>query len=375
MDPATDSYETDVSVQNGVVTLRGQVESWQEKELSEKVTKGVTGVKSVNNRLEIHYKDDRPDTEIKAEVERSLAMDPWIGEHLIQVEVEDGRVKLTGTVGSATERYYARSRAWVSGVNEVDLSGLEVQTWARDEMQREGKHALISDGELEKAVEKAFFYDPRVKSFNPEITVTNGVVTLSGKVDNLKAKRAAEEDARNTIGVWRVVNNLRVRPVILLSNSKVESDIVEALKRDPFVERHQIGVNVINGKAYLYGKVDSYFEKQQAEDAASRVNGVVTVDNNLDVDYTWRWRSDAEIAADIESELTWSPFVDEDQVNVTVNDGVAVLTGSVDSWAERGAATENAFDGGAKAVRNKLKVNGYDAVTELYYPSYEHFVN
>jgi hypothetical protein len=36
------------------------------------------------------------------------------------------------------------------------------------------------------------------------------VVTLTGTVDNLKAKRAAEQDAKNTVGVWRVTDLLKV---------------------------------------------------------------------------------------------------------------------------------------------------------------------
>ena len=54
--------------------------------------------------------------------------------------------------------------------------------------------------------------------------------------------------------------------------------------------------------------------------------------------------------------MWWSPFVDEDEVNVEVEDGVATLTGTVDHWGEWKAAEDNAFDGGAWKVRNKLEV-------------------
>lgn len=67
-------------------------------------------------------------------------------------------------------------------------------------------------------------------------------------------------------------------------------------------------------------------------------------------------RSDAEIRADIKDQLAWSPFVDAERIIVTVEDGVATLTGSVVSWAAMDAATENAFEGGATWVRNRLEV-------------------
>jgi osmotically-inducible protein OsmY len=44
--------------------------------------------------------------------------------------------------------------------------------------------------------------------------------------------------------------------------------------------------------------------------------------------------------------LWWSPFVDSDDVNVTVDDGVVTLTGAVDSWSEYNAAANNAYEGG-----------------------------
>jgi hypothetical protein len=41
---------------------------------------------------------------------------------------------------------------------------------------------------------------------------------------------------------------------------------------------------------------------------------------------------------------------------VNVTDGVARLEGTVDSWSERAAATENAYEGGAVWVDNDLRV-------------------
>lgn len=42
--------------------------------------------------------------------------------------------------------------------------------------------------------------------------------------------------------------------------------------------------------------------------------------NNLDVDRSWTEKEDWQIKADIESELWWSPFVDSDEITVSVND-------------------------------------------------------
>jgi len=379
-DPATDSWEIDAQVQNGIVTLRGEVESFAERELAATVAKGVRGVRGVTNDIRIHYPEERLDSEIAKEVEQRLRWDLRVDDALIEVSVEDGEVELSGTVGSAFERSLARRDAWVNGAKSVDADGLEVRWWARDEMQRKAFWPTISDADVEKAVADALLYDPRVASFEVDVRAENGTVTLEGVVDNPKARHAAAEDARNTLGVFHVRNHLKVRSQLAVSDEVVEESVRDALARDPVVDPTAVDVEAFAGDVYLYGEVDSYFERSQAGEVASRIAGVTDVENHIVVDYAWpslgrygfydwdpvlydydfdretvRVRSDEEIREAIVSELTWSPFVDADEVTVTVEDGEATLTGTVDGWRERRAAVENAFEGGALRVRNRLE--------------------
>jgi len=182
------------------------------------------------------------------------------------------------------------------------------------------------------------------------------------------------------VGVWSVNNKIKARPGTP-SDSRIEDNVEDALGRDPYVERYEIFVSVVDGEVYLTGDVDSTFEKSRADDIAARQIGVEDVNNFLTVNdptgavydpYTDEWylydydwyvttdrttaKSDWEIETDIENELFWSPFVDSDEVNVEVDAGVAHLTGTVDTWAERRAAAENAIEGGAVAVDNDLAV-------------------
>jgi osmotically-inducible protein OsmY len=354
-DPAADSYELDVNVDDGIVTLTGTVDSWQEKQLSEEVTKGVRGVRKVKNGIKVDYKSDRPDHEIKAEIETRLANDVRVDDALINVQVKDGKVTLGGTVGCLAEKSRARTDAWVGGVDSVDASGLDIEWWARDEMRRKSLYASRGDEEIKKAVEDAFLYDPRVLSFKPEVSVRKGTVTLTGTVGNLRAKRAAEQDARNTIGVWRVENHLRVRPEKRVSDRELEQRVGTALAGDPYLDRWDVNVSAYSGRVYLSGEVNTSFERDRAGFIAEGVKGVVEVENTIDFDYVWRWKPDWEIKQDVESELYWSPYVDSDNVTVSVEGGAVTLAGKVDTWYERQAAVENAFEGGSKDVFDKLE--------------------
>ena len=49
---------------------------------------------------------------------------------------------------------------------------------------------------------------------------------------------------------------------------------------------------------------------------------------------------------------------DSRNITVAVEDGVVTLTGAVEDWSEWRVAEENAFEGNAKDVRNKLKIAG-----------------
>lgn len=353
-DPVADRYELATTVDDGVVTLTGQTDSWAEKQIALDVVRGVTGVREVVDAVEITFPDARPDLELTREIERRLDADARLDAGTIDVMVDDGRVTLSGVVGSAAERGRAYRDAWVHGVTAVDADGLTVEWWARDETIRT-RRPQLSDQEIARSVESSFVHDPRVWSWNPEVSVEDGVVTLSGTVSNLLARRTAEENARNTAGVWRVRNHLKVRPVEPPTDEEIETLVARALERDPYVNRTDVIVNAVNGVVYLASDVDSTWERDRAEVAAARVDGVVDVVNNIDV--RTAWKSDWEIAEDVESHLFWNPGVTESDISVAVEDGVVTLDGTVDNWYEVHTATAEAYQAGATTVRNRLEVD------------------
>jgi osmotically-inducible protein OsmY len=356
LDPATESYSVQVKANDaGVVTLTGQVQSWAEKALTGEIAKGVKGVTGLNNKVEIVYPEKRSDFDIKKEIDEVMAFDIWVDPLMIDVKVKNGEVTLIGTVGSAAEKRRARIDAWTYGVKKVNDDRLEVKWWARDTMQKESKYSDMSDNDIKNAVRDAFLYDPRVLSFEPVISVQNGVVTLTGIVDNLIARRAAERDASNTVGVWRVKDFLKVRSRQPYSDALIKQHIEHAFVTNPLIEPYQLETIVINGKVYLNGRVEFTFEKEQAERLASRQPGVEAIDNDIIVEDVWKFKTDSEIKEDIENEFYWSLLVHDD-IYVDVENGRVTLTGTVDSPYEAEAAVDDAFRGGARSVVNDLDI-------------------
>ncbi|MCA9758714.1 MAG: BON domain-containing protein [Candidatus Eisenbacteria bacterium] len=379
-DPATRSYKAFVESHHGTVSLSGTVDSPLEKRLVDRVARGVKGVRSVENHVAVAYGAPRSDAEIEKEVEAALHWDPLIDNGLVEVAVEDGEVHLVGTVGSAAERRRAREDAWTSGVHHVQ-DDLEVAHWARDEELRAEKYVHKSDEDIAAAVMAALRHDPRVFSFDVDTSVRSGEVHLTGQVNNIKARRAAGRDAANTIGVRSVENDLVVEPSEPYMDEDVAIQVRAAVERNPYLDGTDIDVEVRDGTAFLAGVIDSYFGKGEADEVASRVEGVTSVVNNLVVSrssllsynpyvdswdvYDFDWydpqlgpplAQDETIRTAIESEMWWSPFVDSEEVDVEVEDGVATLTGTVDSWREWDAASASAYEGGAIIVVNDLNV-------------------
>ena len=391
--PATEAFQIQVEAEpNGTVMLTGEVDSWAERELAGRVAIGVSGVTALRNHLEINYQEGRSDAEIHADIERLLQWDPYVDDSQIGVEVRDRVVRLSGSVPSAAEKRRVIAVARVSGTKSVDAKALQVQpektsasaTAAQNSDKARRNIEAPSDAYIAQAVRTAIKADPVAEVDGIDVQVIGGVVTLYGNVASLQAKRAAVARAAATTGVLDVRNRLRVRDESTPRDEDIARNVIAALAVNPVTEAYKVSVSVRRGVATLAGHVDSWFERATADDVAAGVRGVRDVKNRLTVidasrrltydpyvdtwsiyDHDWytpptaaTWKQDSVIAEEIKQELAWSPFVDAGAISVSVRNGVATLTGTVSDDAERQAAAENAFEGGATRVVNHLLVEG-----------------
>ena len=387
-DAATESYALTADVKDGVVTLTGAAPSYRAKVLAVLVAKGVKGVKGVTDGVTLKSVRDRPDAEIATEVTRALAIDVWLHPNFIHTYVKGGVVTLTGTVGNPAQHQRADLLAWTAGVKGVSSRGLKVEPWAKPSGERPEMVPVKTDPQIRQAVLDAFSYDPRAVAFSPQVDVENGVVTLTGVVDNIKASRASEQDAKNTWGVWQVKNLLKVQQANPAADDKLVQMVNGALQRDSILDGYDFSVKAKNGTVALTGSVNSYFDKAEAEDVASRAKGVVHVTNNLtvsepvlisyDVGYDPYWGyqpyysnwegyrapyyslwpsvSDAVVKYNIDDNMFWSPWLGSDTITVKVVNGVATLSGTADTWFESYKAAEYAYEGGAQQVNNNIAI-------------------
>ena len=70
----------------------------------------------------------------------------------------------------------------------------------------------------------------------------------------------------------------------MITPTDIKQKISAAFHRSATVDSEKVMVNVIGGKVILSGKVKSYAEKKEAENAAWFAPGVNQVDNQLEID-------------------------------------------------------------------------------------------
>jgi len=114
--------------------------------------------------------------------------------------------------------------------------------------------------------------------------VNDGWIKLEGEVEWSFQKRKAEESVENLTGVYGVVNDIKVKPQV--SAEGINRRIQSALARQASLDAKNIHVDIDGGKVTLTGKVRSYVEKKDAENAVWIAPGVTSIDDRLEISYT-----------------------------------------------------------------------------------------
>ncbi len=213
--------------------------------------------------------------------------------------------------------------------------------------------------DIKKDVVDQLYWDDRLDASDVKVEVVDRTVRLSGSVPTYTARQAAEKDAWLIGGVTSVDNKLEVvypsgfrQP----EDSDLQADLSTALGWEPELRTADIDVFVRDGWVTLTGSVDAYWKKLRAEELASTLVGVRGVRNELSVVPSNRY-GDRMIASSIVSALERNVHVEADEVDVTVEEGVVTLSGSVSSLPAFEAVQDvAAHTTGVLAIRNELTI-------------------
>lgn len=115
-----------MKVEDGVVTLDGEVD-WEFQKLSaQKQIEDLIGVKRIINNITI--KSSIPATDLKLKISNAFHRSATLDSEKIQIETSGSKVILKGTVRSWAEKNDAENAVWAApGVNKVD-NQLEIKS-------------------------------------------------------------------------------------------------------------------------------------------------------------------------------------------------------------------------------------------------------
>ena len=188
-------------------SLHGSVGTLDERDLAREIVSAVPGVAAVENQLDVTYEGIRTDAQIAAQLQFMIKDDPLCDGLALTVQVKDGEVKLGGAVGSREEFDRLVRRSYVTGVTDVQISGLNLDPTKTIPDVEDKEYSKVQSL---AALQDALASDPRLDPKTIRVAYVEGALTLSGNVATPKARDAAEATARGIPGVLTVANKLQV---------------------------------------------------------------------------------------------------------------------------------------------------------------------
>ena len=201
-DNRVDASKIGVEVENGTVTLKGEVPTYLSKLAAESDALDVLGVIHTINELNVSYPSfipAPPDEELEENIRTRLAANPDINLLDMEVMVRSGIVTLKGTVDAYWKKFYAEKLIEPEpGVIVIENHLAVVPT------------EDIIDQQIAEDIMRTIDAKANVEADDINVTVKDGVVTLTGTVPSWTARRSAFDAALYTTGVVGVENRLTV---------------------------------------------------------------------------------------------------------------------------------------------------------------------
>jgi len=229
---------------------------------------------------------------------------------------------------------------------------------------------MQTDRQLKQNILDELVFQPNIDETQIGVTVDEGVVTITGEVNDYHKKVAAEKAVKKVLGVKAVVEDIEIRygSNYQKSDKEIAKIIVAAFEWNTAVPENNIDIEIRKGCVFLTGEVEFSYQKVAANRVVKNIPGIKSVVNLITI---------KQIVApkDVRQKITkaFERLADIDASNIIVDvDGHRVrLQGKVNSISERDNAQSIAYKTpGVVEVNNDLEVIGiakhmlYDEFTD-----------
>lgn len=229
-----------------------------------------------------------------------------------------------------------------------------------------GPIALLASSATDRKIEdaaKASYNYQTVLDNHVKVKAQDGVVTLTGTVQDKDEASLAVDTVENLPGVVGVKNEIKVE-----STHPEKSDSWVALKiRSRLLVKANVSATstkvVVNeGNVVLSGTADNVAQRDLTAVYAKEIEGVKSVQNEITIKDPVPAKmsekiDDASITSQVKYALLSHKGTSALKTKVTTNDGAIVITGEAASAAEKSLVTKLAGDvRGVKSVNNSMTV-------------------
>ena len=200
-DDRIDESQIEVSIKDGIATLKGCVSTYPEKVLAKIETQMVPEIKSVVNDIEVKFPGSHEmpsDQDVKEAMFCLLDANSEIDSNDVKVSINDGNVVLEGTVNSFWKS--DQIRKWASQILGVVSVSNMISIVSEEK---------ISDEEIANFIITSMQNSVHVDAHEVDVKVEDGIVTLSGTVSSMSEYDAVKHIVKFTKGVIDIENNLK----------------------------------------------------------------------------------------------------------------------------------------------------------------------
>ncbi|MGN6208518.1 BON domain-containing protein [Asticcacaulis sp.] len=198
-EPSINAAHIGVAVEDGIVTLTGEVGSFAEKYNAERAVRRVKGVHGIVEHIKVVFPSDKVtgDAEIAERVLASLKWSALVPADRVTVKVENGWVALNGELDWQFQKSAAEAAVRrLSGIKGIsNLIKLPPQVAGTNVKQR---------------IEDALKRNAEVEAQRIQVGVNGSKVILNGSVDTWHERNVAESAAWAVPGVTMVEDHLRI---------------------------------------------------------------------------------------------------------------------------------------------------------------------